>query len=90
MTQWQLVYFEGCPNSEKLKSNLEEVGLTSFELIEQGSLEPGHPLKKYASPSLLRDGELLVGALTGSSEGGCSLCLPSVEELKILLERRDL
>ena len=70
-----LVYFEDCPNAPKMISQLLEIGM-DFEMIDQNSLSPGHPLKKYSSPTLPRDNCVVVGAAM-DGEGGCSFGIPS-------------
>ena len=81
MANIKLIYFEGCPNHEKLKSALSEACI-AFDEIEQTCLLDGDPLKGYSSPTIL-DGERLVfGCKTGDGGGGCSLEIPNLEALK--------
>ena len=49
MQKWQLVYFEGCPNAEKLKLDLIQIGLREFEEVEQQALESSNPLRNVSA-----------------------------------------
>lgn len=75
----KFIYFRGCPNAEKLKKDLENLGFP-YQEIEQTQLPKGHPDKDYSSPALLFNGELIVG--TKACGGGCSLELPTCDFLK--------
>lgn len=84
MAELKLVYFKGCPNADKVRSALATTG-HQFDEIKQDDLPPRHPLKNYSSPSILKNNEILYGTSTGS-EGGCSLEIPSLEQLRARLE----
>ena len=85
VAELKLIYFEGCPNADKIRGALAATG-HKFDEVRQDNLPPQHPLKNYSSPSILRNDEIIYGAATGS-EGGCSLEIPSSEEIKARLER---
>ena len=76
----KLIYFQGCPNALVAEQRLEEAGI-KFEKICQDSLPSDSPYRAYASPTLLINKTIIFGAATGV-DGGCSLDLPDVEELK--------
>jgi len=81
-----LITFEGCPNSSRIVSLLEDMGV-EFSKIDQSLLPADHPFRHYSSPTLLRNGTILFGSHT-DGESGCSLSLPSDEAIRMLL--RDL
>ncbi len=81
----KLIYFEGCPNTEKARKLLIEVGVP-FEEVKQDDLPTGNPLKGYASPTLLDGENIIFGSETGNSSGGCSLDIPSVDQLRSRLD----
>lgn len=78
-----LITFEGCPNASRIVSLLEDLGVT-FDRIDQTRLPPGHPFQLYSSPTLLSEGTILFGSRV-DGEGGCSLALPSDDEIRALL-----
>lgn len=80
----KLLYFEGCPNANKARQLLSKVGAT-FEEIRQDDLPPSDPLKGYASPTLLDGEKIVFGSKTGEGSGGCSLDIPSADELRARL-----
>lgn len=80
MKKIKLIYFDGCPNVEKTKQTLKEAGI-SFEEIKQDELSNEDHFKSYSSPTIL-DGDIIIfGAKTAAGGGGCSLEIPTVEEL---------
>lgn len=80
----KLLYFEGCPNAEKARRLLTKVGAT-FEEVRQDDLPSSDPLKGYASPTVLDGEKIIFGSKTGEGSGGCSLDIPSVDDLRICL-----
>ncbi len=80
MKTLRLVYFEGCPNAKLAEQRLREAGI-EFEKICQDSLPDDSPYKKYSSPTLLMEEAIVFGASTGT-DGGCSIDMPDVLELK--------
>lgn len=80
----KLIYFEGCPNTERARKLLIETGVP-FEEVKQDNLSIGDPLKGYASPTVLDGGNIIFGSKTGENSGGCSLDIPSIEQLRFRL-----
>lgn len=80
----KLLYFDGCPNANRARQLLSKVG-ASFEEVRQDDLPSTDPLKGYASPTLLDGEKIVFGSKTGEGSGGCSLDIPSVDELRIRL-----
>ena len=65
---------------------LEEIGLAFIE-INQDHLHEGCFGKKFSSPTLLVDNDIVIfGGETDSLEGACSTNLPDKEELRNLLK----
>ena len=65
-----LISFEGCQNAEKARKLLRTYGL-DFEDVIQDDLPENHPHRKYTSPSILKEGQVIYG--TTSIELGCSI-----------------
>jgi len=87
MAAMKLLYFEGCPNAEKARSLLKKLGV-KFEEVRQDDLASTDPLKGYASPTVLDGEKIIFGSKTGEGSGGCSLDIPSVDELRTRLSVR--
>ena len=83
MSDLKVIYFEGCPNAGKAINLLNDLGL-NFEKIEQTSLPDGNEFKNYSSPTIMIGNKVLFGAK--ASGGGCSLHLPSLEQLRDALK----
>lgn len=79
----KIIYFEGCPNAEPLMKMMAELGM-EFEKIDQGKLASDSEFKNFSSPTILKANEVVFGA--EASGGGCSLNLPSKEDLKKKLQ----
>lgn len=82
MAELTLVYFDGCPNAVKARQSLSAAGL-EFKEIRQDELPATDPLKSLSSPSILAGDKLLFGTRTGA-QGGCSLEIPTADDLKAL------
>lgn len=80
MERIQLIYFQGCPNYPVIKNLLADIGIR-YEEIEQNSLSEQDPLKLFTSPSILKNGKLILGQKIDSAKGGCTLNLPDKSEL---------
>ena len=80
----KLIYFEGCPNAERARKMLTELGVP-FEEVKQDDVPVADPLKGYASPTVLDGEKIIFGSKTGGNSGGCSLNIPSLDQLRILL-----
>ncbi len=74
MSEIKFIYFEGCPNANKVRDQLNELGL-DFEIVEQTCLPKGNKFKSYSSPTVLKGDEVIFGAKANG--GGCSLDIPS-------------
>jgi glutaredoxin len=83
----KLIYFNGCPNFKSAKNLLEEVGL-KYELICLDELSDSDTFKNYSSPTYLLGNKIFFG--TKACGGGCSLHLPSKEELLKLIAESTL
>lgn len=81
MTNFKLVYFHGCPNADRAKLLLRKANV-SFEEVNQDLLVDNDSLRGYASPTLLWGRQIVFGARTGECSGGCTLEIPSIQELK--------
>jgi len=66
----ELLYFRGCPSVPNARKALETAGVPFNEVI-QDELSPDDPRRKYCSPSLLVDGEVIIGAPV--EEASCTL-----------------
>lgn len=85
MKRFQLIYFKDCPNADPAKKLLSSLGL-DFENVEQDQLPAGDSLLSYTSPSLLFGDQLIFGSRTGTASRGCSLGLPSKEDLQVKIK----
>lgn len=83
MTDLKFIYFEGCPNAAKVRKNLADAGY-DFEDVNQNELAASHSLKNFSSPTILKGSKIIFGSATGS-EGGCSLEIPTIQEIKTKL-----
>jgi hypothetical protein len=75
----KLVYFEGCPNADRVKKSLMATGL-NFDEVRQNELPENHLFQGFTSPTILKDGEVIFGEVTNLA-GGCSLNIPSTQEI---------
>ncbi len=80
MNEIKLLYFEGCPNAVRVKEMLLQMG-HAFQEIRQDRLSENDPLRKFSSPTILKDHEIIYGT-SARSEGACSLELPTFVDLK--------
>lgn len=86
MKKITLITFQGCPNADRLRTLLNEAGVT-YEDIEQDLLDSSHPLRGYTSPTLLAEGEVVFGSRLGAGTSGCTVGLPDREELLALIHQ---
>ncbi|PIQ97724.1 MAG: hypothetical protein COV67_02450 [Nitrospinae bacterium CG11_big_fil_rev_8_21_14_0_20_56_8] len=77
----ELVFFPGCPLANQIRTWLINWRVP-FREICQDTLEEGHPMQNLTSPSLLRDGEILLGENLGAPGAGCTWPLPDAETLR--------
>lgn len=89
MDNIKLIYFEGCPEAKNAKSALLSSGISDFEIIEQGTLNEDHPLKRYSSPSILKNGELILGSKLAPGASACSYQRIDPEEIKNKLGQKE-
>lgn len=80
MNEIKLLYFEGCPNAVRVKEMLLQMG-HAFQEIRQDRLSENDPLRKFSSPTILKDHEIIYGT-SARAEGACSLELPTFVDLK--------
>jgi hypothetical protein len=81
MIDLKLVYFDGCPNVDLVRRNLQTTGF-QFEEVNQNNLPEGHPLRNYTSPTILKGNQVVFGTISGSNRGGCSLeSIPTAAQL---------
>jgi ribosomal protein S18 acetylase RimI-like enzyme len=64
------------------RSALKQLGVNFTEVL-QDKLSDVDPLKQLSSPSILNNGELVVGTKTGG--GGCSIAVPGLDGLRRVL-----
>lgn len=79
MKSIKFIYFDGCPNAQKVMNILVDLRV-EFEKIEQTSLPDGNEFKNYSSPTVIAGDTIVFGA--EADGGGCSLNLPTLEFLK--------
>ena len=86
MKRLSLICSSACPKYEPVKRMLEEIGLV-FKEINQDNLHKGCSGKKFSSPTLLIDDDVVIfGGETDSLEGACSTNLPNKQELETLIK----
>jgi predicted thioredoxin/glutaredoxin len=71
MPKIELLFFRGCPNVNRAREALRSMGITDFLEVDQGQLENSHPYLHYSSPTILKDGKLVAGSVSGSA--ACSI-----------------
>lgn len=84
MSRLTLIYFRDCPNVGRARKLLKESGFEFRELV-QDDLSPESRLKRYTSPTLLAEDRLIFGGELGQGGTGCTMTIPSVQQLKQLL-----
>lgn len=87
MSNLALVYFDGCPNAPRMREALLQTG-HAFEEVRQNQLDATDPRRKLTSPAILRNGNLLFGA-PASAQGGCTLVIPTSDEINSKLGSPD-
>lgn len=82
MSSFTLVYFRGCPNTDKARKLLASAGVKTFHEIVQDELADKDPLKTLSSPSILgRDGQLILGERCSQPSGACTFSLSDDEAM---------
>ncbi|MCB0385664.1 MAG: hypothetical protein KDD43_09740, partial [Bdellovibrionales bacterium] len=79
MNSIQLVYSPECPKAEIIRETLNRYGIV-FTEINQGKLGAKDLLRTYLSPSILKDGNVILG---GDQKGSAEI--PGTEELLMLV-----
>jgi len=72
MEKLRLIYFDGCPNTPRLRQFLDENHIP-YEEVLQDDLSEGDPLLAYSSPALLRGSELLYGTRLAPGVSSCTM-----------------
>ena len=81
-----LIYFSDCPNYQPVRQMLIEIGLP-FKEINQDNLDVGCRGKRFSSPTILLDDEIIVfGGKTDSPDGACSINMTNKRELETTLK----
>ncbi len=84
MKDIKLIFFEGCPNAERVRQALQESGVEFIEL-DQNTLDGKDNYKNYASPTVIKNDKVILG---GNANGwGCTLGIPTIEELNKLFSK---
>lgn len=84
----ELIYFRGCPHAEQARANLRaalegERLETSFAEWDRDDANAPAYARKYASPTVLVDGEDVTGAGSDASAASCRADgAPSVERIR--------
>jgi len=81
LAEVKFIYFEGCPNADKTRTALKTIGI-DFDDVNQGDLPESSIFRNYSSPTILQGNNVIFGCETGQGRGGCSLEVPSIDELK--------
>lgn len=69
----ELVYFDECPNWQRIRDLLIAQGFKDLKLIDQNTLPSDSPYKFYSSPTLLVENKVLMGSkICSTSVGACS------------------
>ena len=82
MSEYKLIYFEDCPNHLPAVELLRKLGI-QFDEVCQDRLDDKNPLNGYSSPTLLKGDKIVFGSKAAG--GGCSVSLPTLDELRELL-----
>lgn len=81
LAEVKFIYSEGCPNADKTRTALKSIGI-DFDSIKQDDLSKSSIFRNYSSPTILQGNNVIFGCETGQGRGGCSLEVPSINELK--------
>ena len=81
-----LIYFSDCPNYQLVRQILIKTGFP-FKEINQDNLHVGCRGKRFSSPTILVNDEIIVyGGKTDSPDGACSINMPNKRELETILK----
>lgn len=81
MKKIKLIYFNGCPNAEKVQNILLKSGV-DFEVLTQDNLLPNDKHLAFSSPSILIDDQLILGQEL--PEGGSACSFEKIDEHDLL------
>ncbi len=81
LAEVKFIYSEGCPNADKTRTALKTIGI-DFDSIKQDDLSESSIFRNYSSPTILQGNNVIFGCETDQGRGGCSLEVPSINELK--------
>lgn len=84
MKDIKLIFFEGCPNAERVRQALKESAVEFIEL-DQNTLDDKDDYKNYASPTVIKNDEVILGGKADG--GGCLLGIPSSGELNEMFSK---
>ena len=88
----ELIYFEGCPNTEPARANLRRALETLNLAFEWQEWEQGDPrapeyVRQYGSPTVLLNGRDVTGVEPGLGGAACRADgAPSVDVIKAAVE----
>jgi hypothetical protein len=87
-TSIELVYFDGCPNTEKARANLRTVaGAGAWREWNLSSADTPESFRRFGSPTVLVDGRDVTGADGGNAAMACRADgAPSAEAIREALE----
>lgn len=83
----KLIYFKGCPEAVTAKNALDSAGIKGVEEILQDELPEDNKYRKYTSPSILINDELIYGMISTNSRPGCSFDLLNFFDEKSFIEK---
>lgn len=87
MNRIKLIYFQGCPEAKLAKEALAKAGVEGVEEIIQDGLPKDSVYRKYTSPSILVNENLLYGIETTSSKPACSFDLLNFFDEKDFIQK---
>jgi galactose-1-phosphate uridylyltransferase len=80
-----LIFFPGCPNYPTAKKALAEIFPNDYEEVNQDDLDGTSEYKQYSSPTIICDGEVVIGYKSGDSS--CTLLNMTLEEMKEYIQK---
>ncbi len=84
MNDIKLIFFEGCPNAERVRQALQESEIEFVEL-DQNILDGKDDYNNYTSPTVIKNDKVILGG--EANGGGCSLGIPTTEEFNKILSK---
>jgi hypothetical protein len=68
----KLIYFDGCPNIDRIRTILRSVAAVTIEEVRQDLLHATDSLRNYSSPTVLCGDSLIFGIQT-NAPSACSI-----------------